>query len=70
MGSLDVLGAREPHFESDLCDANQYYKGKAFEYFDFRRWAHGYEDLPPLSRFKVQTREIVEKTKQYCFSLT
>jgi hypothetical protein len=69
-GILDIIGASDPHFESDLQSANSYYKGKAFEYFDFRRWAHGYPDLPPFARFRDDIRRIVEKTKGYCFSVS
>ena len=66
---LDVLGTCGPSFETDLQNANTYYKGKAFEYFDFRRWARGYEGLPPLARFRDEIKRIVEKTKEYCFSV-
>lgn len=68
-GILDVVGTCDPEFEIDLQSANSYYKGKAFEYFDFTRWAHGYEDLPPFARFRDETKRIVEKTKEYCFSV-
>lgn len=68
-GILDIIGILGPHFESDLQWANSYYKGKAFEYFDFRRWARGYRDLPPLARFRDATKKVVEKTKEYCFSI-
>ncbi|RME99350.1 MAG: hypothetical protein D6772_07865 [Bacteroidetes bacterium] len=57
-------------FQSDLSMANSYYKGKAFEYFDFSRWAHGYEDLPLLERFKDDTNEIITKAKRYWFSVS
>ena len=66
-GLSNILGTYSPNFEEDLTNANLYYKGKAFEYFDFSRWAHGYENLPPLGRFKNETQRIIEKTKKYCF---
>lgn len=68
-GILGVLGNLDPDFESDLESANSYYKGKAFEYFDFRRWARGYPDLPPFARFRDEAKRVVEKTKEYCFSV-
>lgn len=68
-GLLEVLGTCGSDFETDLRNANSYYKGKAFEYFDFRRWAHGYEGLPPVARFRDEIKRIVEKTKEYCFSV-
>jgi hypothetical protein len=66
----EVLGTWAPYFEADLASANSYYKGKAFEYFDFRRWAHGYEGLPPLGRFRDEVRGIVDKTKKFCFDVS
>lgn len=66
----EVLGTCAPYFETDLARANAYYKGKSFEYFDFRRWAHGYEGLPPLGRFRDEIGKIVDKTKDYCFSVS
>ena len=69
-GLSDILGTYSLNFEADLTNANSYYQGKAFEYFDFSRWAHGYEDLPPLDRFKEEIQNIIEKTKKYCFSVS
>jgi hypothetical protein len=69
-GLLDILGAFEPEFETDLRKANTYYKDKAFEYFDFRRWAHAYEGLPQFERFRDETKKIVDGTKEYCFSVS
>jgi hypothetical protein len=66
---LNVIGTHNSDFEVDLQKANAYYKGKAFEYFDFRRWAGGYEGLPPLARFRSEIEEIVAKTKNYVFSV-
>jgi hypothetical protein len=54
-GILDVVGICDPDFSIDLQSANSYYKGKAFEYFDFRRWAHGYQDFATLC--PVQRRD-------------
>jgi hypothetical protein len=68
-GLLAVLGTYGPDFENDLHQANLYYKGKAFEYFDFGRWAHGYDGLPPLARFRDEIKRIADKTKAYCFSV-
>jgi hypothetical protein len=70
LGLSEVVGACAPSFEADLASANSYYKGKAFEYFDFRRWARGYQGLPPLPRFRDEVRKIVEKTKKFCFDVS
>ena len=70
LGFSAVVGACAPSFEADVASANSYYKGKAFEYFDFRRWAHGYQGLPPLPRFRDEIRKIVEKTKKFCFDVS
>jgi len=55
--------------EADVASANAYYKGKAFEYFDFSRWANRYEGLPPLERLRELTTLVVGKLKSYCISL-
>jgi hypothetical protein len=65
-----VLGASSTDFERDLKNANAYYKAKAFEYFDFSRWAHNYEDLPPFARFRDEVERIVEETKKYCVAVS
>lgn len=69
-GLLDVIDLRTSEFEADLVNANHYYKGKAFEYFDFRRWAHGFEGLPPFERFRDQVNDLVVRTKKYCFAVS
>lgn len=66
-GLEDVVELPET-FEADLTDANDYYNGKAFEYFDFRKWAHGYEGLPPLSRLQESTEHLIAVLKPYCIS--
>jgi hypothetical protein len=66
----EVVGTCAPFFEADLASVNSYYKGKAFEYFDFRRWAKGYEGLPPLDRFRDEVKKIVDKTKKFCFDVS
>jgi hypothetical protein len=68
-GLPDVLGKCDPALAGDLKDANAYYKGKAFEYFDFRKWAHGYIGLPPLNRFRSETQQVTSKVKAYCLSV-
>jgi hypothetical protein len=70
LGLSAVVGTCTQSFEADLASANSYYKGKAFEYFDFRRWAHGYQGLPPLDTFQEEVRRIVEKTKKFCFDVS
>lgn len=69
-GILDVIGSLAPNFEGDLAGANNYYKGKAFEYFDFSRWAHSYEDLPPFERFRDEANDVVVQTTKYCFAVS
>jgi len=69
MPVASIALSRMSRSEYGLRNANAYYKGKAFEYFDFRRWADGYEGLPPLVRFRNEIKRIVEKTKEYCFSV-
>jgi hypothetical protein len=69
-GILEEIGSRPPEFEDHVASANRYYKGKAFEYFDFRRWAHGYEDLPPFERFRDEVNDVVVQTKKYCFAVS
>lgn len=70
LGLSAVVGTYAPSFEADLASVNSYYKGKAFEYFDFRRWAHGYQGLPPLDTFREEVGKIVEKTKKFCFDVS
>jgi hypothetical protein len=55
-----------PDMTSDLAQANSYYAGKAFEYFDFRRWARKYDALPPLDRLEATTVTLIESLKPYC----
>lgn len=69
-GIMGILGASGPHFEADLTSANTYYKGKVFEYFDFGRWAHNYQNLPPFERFRDEVKRIVEETKRHCFAVS
>ncbi len=65
-GLADAVPELPSEIGSVLALANPYYKGKAFEYFDFRRWAHGYEDLPSLDRIGDSTAMLIEKLKPYC----
>ncbi len=65
-GLSEVVSSLPAEIESDIALANSYYKGKAFEYFDSRRWAHGYEELPPLDRIGHSTAALVETLKPYC----
>ena len=69
-GLPTLLGEIPSDFESDLVAANAYYNSKNFEYFNFSRWAHGYKDLPPLSRFIGAVRAIVEKTKEHVLDVS
>jgi len=69
-GLSEVVIETSSNFSSDLSKANSYYKGKAFEYFDFSRWAHGYKDLPPFERFRDDIKSVVEETKRHCFSVS
>lgn len=68
-GLGQIVGGLSPQFEADLKDANHYYKGKAFEYFDFTKWAHGYKGLPELGRFKGACSALVPAVKDHCFSV-
>ena len=70
LGLSEVVGTRATYFEADLANANSYYKGKAFEHFDFRRWAENYEGLPPLRRFRDEVKSIVDLTKKFCFDVS
>jgi len=68
-GLSELIKPLPPTAEADLAKANAYYKGKAFEYFDFSRWANKYEGLPPLDRLRELTTLVVSKLKPYCISL-
>ena len=68
-GLADAVPELPSEIESVLALVNPYYKGKAFEYFDFSRWAHGYEGLPSLDRLRDLTAMLIEKLKPYCINL-
>ena len=65
-GLADAVPEMPPDIENVLLLANTYYKGKAFEYFDFSRWMHGYEGLPELDQLADSTAMLIEKLKPYC----
>ncbi|MBS9405656.1 hypothetical protein KG088_18890 [Halomonas sp. TRM85114] len=69
-GILEAIDFRSPGFENHIVSANKYYKGKTFEYFDFRRWAHGYEDLPPFECFRDEVNKVVVQIKKHCFAVS
>jgi hypothetical protein len=69
-GLLNVLNSVDPEFASDLAAAKSYYHGKAFEYFDFRRWADGYQGLPELVRYRSEVERIVTVTKSHVVSVS
>jgi hypothetical protein len=58
-----------PDIASDLAQANSYYHEKAFEYFDFRRWARKYQELPSLHRVESAAATLVASLKPYCLSV-
>lgn len=68
-GLADAVPELPPEIESVLALINPYYKGKAFEYFDFERWAHGYEDLPSLHLLGDSTAMLIEQLRPYCIRL-
>ncbi len=65
-GLADAVPELPSEIESDLALANPYHNDKAFEYFDFSRWVHGYEDLPSLDRLGDLTAMLIEQLKPYC----
>ncbi len=65
-GLADAVPELPSDIENVLAQANQYYKNKAFEYFDFKRWAHSYEGLPPLDQLGDSIAALIEQLKPYC----
>ncbi len=65
-GLADAVPELPSEIGSVLALANPYYKGKAFEYFDFSRWVHGYVRLPSLDRLGDSTAMLIAHLKPYC----
>ena len=65
---LDRLTHQSTELPRDIALANQYYAppAKAFEYFDFRRWANNYPDLPSLDRFGSDVTSLIHDLGRWC----
>ncbi|MBW3661415.1 MAG: hypothetical protein KY397_07275 [Gemmatimonadetes bacterium] len=68
-GLEKIVDSLPATFDRDLQAANNYYgtRKKAFEYFNFEKWARGYKDLPPLDRLEAIAEQLVGTLKPYCF---
>ncbi len=67
------LGLREivrvtPAQQRELVRANEYYAGKAFEYFQFRRFAARYHGLPEGRLLDRLSARLVNRLEHFCLS--
>lgn len=66
-GLQRVVGALSPQYEPDLAAVNEFYKGKAFEYFMLEWWVREYAGgLPPLARFRASTVQLLKDLIPHC----
>ena len=65
-GLADAVPELPSDIENVLAQVNQYYKNKAFEYFNFKRWVHSYEGLPSLDQLADCTATLIERLKPWC----
>lgn len=69
-GVNEVVPKLSDSFENHLAMVNSYYDDKAFEYFDFTRWANGYSGLPPLDIIDGYATDLIAGIKPYCLKVS
>ena len=56
----------KPKEKKEIKKANVYYMGKGFEYFQVRKWAKGYPELPDLKVLADVSSRLVSELEDVC----